>query len=180
MGVKATRVALTAPFAALTAVGAYIQIPLYPVPITLQTLFVYLSGILLGGSLGALSQLLYLAMGAAGLPVFAGGRAGVGVLLGPTGGYLMAFPPASFVAGKVAEIGGDGDFRRILAGALIGTTLIYGLGVLQLTHWVNDLTAALSLGVLPFIPGDILKAVLAAYVGLKVRSSLPRIRWRKF
>jgi len=72
-------------FGALTAVGAYIMIPLPPVPVTLQTLFVFLAGALLGGSLGALSQVVYILLGVIGLPVFAGGKAGAGVLLGPTG-----------------------------------------------------------------------------------------------
>ncbi len=81
-------VALVGLFAALTAVGAYVAVPLpfSPVPVTLQTLFVYLSGLVLGGRRGALSQLVYLLLGASGIPVFAGGRGGVGVIFGPTGG----------------------------------------------------------------------------------------------
>ena len=91
-------------FGALTAVGAYIMIPLPPVPITLQTLFVNLAGALLGGYLGALSQVVYILLGVIGLPVFAGGKAGAGVLLGPTGGYLIGFVVGAFVIGKLTTI----------------------------------------------------------------------------
>jgi len=78
-------------FGALTAMGALISIPLQPVPVTLQTLFLYLAGSLLGGGLGALSQTVYIMLGVIGLPVFSGGKAGLGVLMGPTGGYLVGF-----------------------------------------------------------------------------------------
>ncbi len=92
-------------FAALTAAVAWFKIPLpfTPVPITLQTLVVLLSGAMLGSYYGALSMIIYLAVGAIGLPVFAGGASGIGVLLGPTGGYLVSYPIASFVIGKMLE-----------------------------------------------------------------------------
>ena len=92
-------------FAALTAAVAWFKIPLpfTPVPITLQTLAVLLSGAMLGAYYGALSMIIYLALGALGLPVFAGGSSGIGALLGPTGGYLFSYPIASFVIGKMLE-----------------------------------------------------------------------------
>ena len=92
-------------FAALTAAVAWFEIPLpfTPVPITLQTLVVLLSGAMLGSYYGALSMLLYIAVGALGLPVFAGGASGIGVLLGPTGGYLFSYPVAAFAIGKMLE-----------------------------------------------------------------------------
>ena len=90
-------------FGALTAIGALVSIPLQPVPVTLQTLFLYLAGSLLGGSLGALSQLIYLVLGVIGLPVFSGGKAGLGVFLGPTGGYLIGFVAGAFVTGKIVR-----------------------------------------------------------------------------
>lgn len=92
-------------FAALTAAVAWFKIPLpfTPVPITLQTLAVLLSGAMLGSYYGALSMMIYLALGALGLPVFAGGSSGIGALLGPTGGYLFSYPIASFVIGKMLE-----------------------------------------------------------------------------
>ena len=78
--------------------------PLYPVPLTLQTLFTYLAGAVLGPSLGALSQVIYILLGGIGLPVFAGGKAGFGTLLGPTGGYLFGFIAASFAIGKLSDL----------------------------------------------------------------------------
>jgi|SRR3989338_5617163 len=92
-------------FAALTAAVAWFKIPLpfTPVPITLQTLVVLMSGAMLGSYYGALSMIVYLAVGAIGLPVFAGGASGIGVLLGPTGGYLFSYPVATFVIGKLLE-----------------------------------------------------------------------------
>ncbi len=92
-------------FAALTGAVAWFKIPLpfTPVPITLQTLMVLLSGAMLGAYYGALSMIVYLTVGAIGLPVFAGGSSGVGALLGPTGGYLFSYPVASFVIGKILE-----------------------------------------------------------------------------
>src|SRR3989338_3067524 len=92
-------------FAAFTAAVAWFRIPLpfTPVPITLQTLAVLLSGAMLGPYYGALSMIIYLALGAIGLPVFAGGSSGIGALLGPTGGYLLSYPIAAFVIGKMLE-----------------------------------------------------------------------------
>ena len=92
-------------FGAGTAAGAYLIIPLPPVPITLQTLFVWgLAGALLGARLGALSQLVYLLIGIIGLPVFAGGKAGLGVLFGPTGGYLIGFVAGAWVIGTLVNL----------------------------------------------------------------------------
>ena len=90
-------------FAALTAVGAYIAIPIGPVPIVLQNFFVYLTGLLLGSKWGATSVAVYLLAGICGLPVFAGGRGGIGHIIGPTGGYLIGFLPAVFVIGFIKE-----------------------------------------------------------------------------
>ena len=93
-------------FASLTAVGASIHVPLpfTAIPITLQTLFIYVAGALLGSRLGALSQSLYVLMGIMGLPVFAGWRSGFEVLMGPTGGYILGFIPGAYVIGKLVEL----------------------------------------------------------------------------
>lgn len=164
---------MTALFAALTAVGAFIVIPSYPVPVTLQTLFTYLAGAVLGGSLGALSQLIYLLLGCIGLPVFAGGEAGLGVLLGPTGGYLMGFIVGSFIIGKLVETKGNPSFTWILISMVIGTLAIYTLGVIQLSLWLKtSIEHAISLGVLPFLIGDSLKILLASFITLRVRKIL--------
>ncbi len=105
MLLKTKGMVLCALFAALTGVGALIAIPLpfTPVPITLQTFFIFLAGALLGKYLGALSQLIYLLLGVVGLPVFAKGSSGIGALLGPSGGYLVGFIPAAFLVGYLLE-----------------------------------------------------------------------------
>lgn len=108
-------------FAAFTAAVAWFKIPLpfTPVPITLQTLAVLLSGAMLGPYYGALSMIVYLALGALGLPVFAGGSSGIGALLGPTGGYLFSYPLASFVIGKMLEKKRLGSFLKYFSFAVI-------------------------------------------------------------
>ena len=151
-------------FSLITAAAAQVSIPLpfTPVPITGQTFAVLLTGALLGSRLGALSLLLYLAEGAAGLPVFALGRSGLATLLGPTGGYLLAFPVAAFVVGWLAERGWD---RRVFTTALamlLGNLVIYAGGVPWLARFVGGLPEAVALGMVPFLPGDAIKLVLAA------------------
>lgn len=146
------------------AACARISIPLSftLVPITGQTFAVLLTGMLLGSRRGALALLLYLAEGAAGLPVFAGGAAGATRFLGPTGGYLIAYPLAAALVGFLAERGGD---RRPLAAALtllVGSLVILSLGTLWLSFFVGGLGSAFLQGFLPFIPGDLVKSALAA------------------
>lgn len=172
----------TSTFSVLTAIGSFLFFPLYPVPVTLQTLFTYLSGAILGPSLGALSQVIYILLGGIGLPVFAGGKAGFGTLLGPTGGYLFGFIAASFVIGKTCNLQAKPSARRIATSFVLGTAIIYTLGVAQLSQWMNgDLQRALAVGVLPFIVGDALKIAIATAVAVRLRHVLPRtgIRHRR-
>lgn len=172
------QVTLATGFALLTALGTVVQIPIGPVPITLQVLFVLLSGLVLGSKLGALSQLEYLALGFAGAPVFAGGKAGIVALLGPTGGYLVGFIAGAYVAGLVAEAVGAGRVRFFVAG-LLGTAAIYFSGAIWLstwfafgrgTSWVAELASAWQFGVLPFIVLDAVKALVASGVTLSGRA----------
>jgi len=127
-------------FASFTALAARIALPLpfTPVPITGQTLAVLLSGVLLGSRRGALAQLAYLAQGAAGLPVFAGGRAGLGVLLGPTGGYLVGFVLAAGLVGWLAERGWRLHTGRLFVALLLGNLVIYLCAALWLARFVPD------------------------------------------
>jgi biotin transport system substrate-specific component len=160
-------------FGALTAVGAYIIIPLPPVPITLQTLFLGLAGTLLGARLGALSQVVYLLLGILGLPVFAGGKAGLGVLFGPTGGYLIGFVAAAFVIGKLAALKARPGFAWLCLSLVAGAVVIYTLGILQLSLIARLTPAkAMVVGLLPFLPGDGIKIVLTAMIALKLRDRL--------
>lgn len=160
-------------FGALTAIGAYIIIPLPPVPITLQTLFLNLAGALLGGYLGALSQVVYILLGVIGLPVFAGGKAGLGVLFGPTGGYLFGFVLAAFVVGKLIAVRKHPGLVWVVASMLAGMVIIYILGILQLTLVAKlSVEKAVVVGALPFLPGDIVKIVLASLIYLKTRNRI--------
>lgn len=160
-------------FGAITAVGAFIIIPLPPVPITLQTLFTALSGALLGGALGALSQVVYVLLGIIGLPVFAGGKAGLGVLFGPTGGYLIGFIVGSFVIGKIIETGKEAGIFRIALAMVVGFLVLYALGVLQLSIVAKlSFAKALSAGMIPFLIGDAVKIVVATFVTLKLRDRI--------
>lgn len=149
-------------FAAATAIGARIAVPLgfTPVPMTLQTLPVLLAGAVLGPWAGALSQLLYLGLGATGVPVFSGGGVGLPWLFGPTGGYLMAFPLA---AAAVGLIGGSHRARVRTAIALAaGTVLIFAMGAGWLLATTGSSPGTIfALAVQPFVAGAIIKAAVA-------------------
>lgn len=145
----------------LVALAAQIEIPLQPVPITGQTFGVLLVGVLLGRKQGAASLLAYLAQGAMGLPVFAGGAGGIARLWGPTGGYLWGFVVAAFAVGWLSERGWDRRFLTAALAMLVGNVVIYALGVGWLTRFVGWETA-LKVGVWPFLVGDALKIAMAA------------------
>jgi biotin transport system substrate-specific component len=164
------RMVYAAMFGAMTAIGAFIVIPLQPVPISLQSLFCGLAGILLGGYTGALSQVVYVLLGIIGLPVFAGGKAGLGTLFGPTGGYLIGFIIAAFVIGKMVEVRREPGLIWMGLALVVGNLVIYALGVLQLSFVADiSLIKSLMVGVIPFLPGDLLKLAAAAMIGLKLR-----------
>ena len=156
-------------FAAMTAVGAYITIPLpwSPVPIVLQNFFVLLAGLVLGPSAGAAGIGLYLFMGLVGLPVFAGGTGGLAHFAGPTAGYLVAYPAAAWVAGFVAggrrAAGRTSRFLREFAAAAAGVLVIYAAGVPWLKFRLGfGWEKAFLAGMLPFIASDLFKAAAAA------------------
>ena len=149
----------------VTAAAAQVEIrlPWTPVPITGQTFAVLLSGAVLGARRAFLAQVLYLAEGASGLPFFSGGAAGVAKLLGPTGGYLAGFPFAAALTGFLAERAWDRKPVTMFLAMLAGSGLIFGLGLAQLSRFVPA-SSLLASGLLPFIPGDLVKAALAAGV----------------
>jgi biotin transport system substrate-specific component len=157
--------ALIVGFSIFLALCSQISIPLAftPVPITLQTLAVLLSGAALGSKRGGLAMLVYLAEGAAGLPVFAGGAGGFIHLLGPTAGYLWAMPIAAFVVGLLCERGLDRSYLTSALAMLPGSLIIYALGVSWLAVVLHlNLAQAFVAGMLPFIPGDLLKLIVAS------------------
>jgi len=151
---------------ALMAAGAYIAVPIGPVPIVLQNLFVLLAGLLLGPRWGLASVGVYLLLGACGLPVFAGGTGGIGRLAGPTGGYLLGYLPAVYLVGTIAKKTPAGLLGDILALAT-GVLAVYALGV----PWLKMVTGmpwpkALAVGLYPFLIGD----------GIKVAAAIPAAR----
>ena len=176
MQVRPLDLLTTTTFSVLTAIGSLVFLPLYPVPVTLQTLFTYLSGAVLGPWLGALSQLIYIMLGGIGLPVFASGKAGFGTLIGPTGGYLLGFIIASFAIGKASNLHTRPKAPRIAGSFVMGTAIIYTSGVLQLSQWMNgDFQHALVVGVLPFLIGDAFKIVIATTVAMRLRDALHQV-----
>lgn len=155
----------------LTAVAAQVSIPLpfTPVPFTLQPMVVLLGGAALGSRLGMSSQALYLVLGLAGLPVFAASPIlpqGFARLLGPTGGYLMSYPIAAFVAGYLAERGFDRRYLTSVVAMGAGLTIVFACGVLWMAFGAPQLglSTAVRTGLIPFIPADIIKILLAATV----------------
>lgn len=155
-------------FAMATAFGAKVMIPLpgTPVPFTLQVICVVLAGAVLGPRLGAASQAAYVGVGALGAPVFAAGG-GVAYLLGPTGGYLLAFPLAAYVVGSIAGRS-SGPVRLALA-LTAGVLTIHAGGAAWLATITGDLAMALQLGFGPFLLLDPVKISLALLVALRVR-----------
>ena len=158
-------VLLVVGFNVLLILSAHVSIPLWftPVPITLQTFVVMLAAATLGSRRGTMVMLLYLAEGAVGLPVFAVGGGWAYLIAGPTAGYLWSYPIAAFVVGFLAERGLDRRFLTSVIAMLAGTLIIYALGVGWLAAILHiGLSKAFVLGMLPFIPGDLLKVVIAA------------------
>ncbi len=167
---KSMELALVALFATLTALGAFIQIPLPLVPISMQIFFVLLSGLVLGSRLGALALLCYLGMGSIGLPVFSGGQSGIGVIAGPTGGYLIGFVVAAYVVGIISERHENSKIDAIAMAA--GIVCIYVPGILQLMNFTGmGLERGLEVGIIPFIVGDVIKAAMAVSVTNRIRRS---------
>ncbi len=178
---RAVRIASTLFITALTAAAAQISVPLpfTDVPFTFQPMVVLLGGLALGSRLGLASQILYLAAGVAGLPVFAASVTlppGLLRLLGPTGGYLMSYPIAAFVVGYLAERGFDRRYVTAFLAMLAGLAVIYASGAIWLALFVGPspigLATALALGVYPFVVADLMKLLVAASV-------LPGV-WRLF
>lgn len=179
MKFKIKEIVLVALFAGLTAVGAFISIPLGPVPITLQTLFVILGGVLLGAKLGALAQIVYILLGLIGLPIFSGFTGGPQAIVRPSFGFLIGFIFAAFIVGKIVER--DNSRFKIWLAATVGTIVIYIFGLPYMYYILNvalgkglPFTTILKTGLLLFIPGDIIKLILASVVGVKILPIITR------
>jgi len=157
-------------FTVLTIVGAQISIPIGQVPITLQTLMVFLSGYILDPSTAFLSQLSYIILGALGAPVFSNLSGGIVHIIGPTGGYLIAFPLAAW---SISIIKKKENFVVNIFAGTIGLGIIYFLGWIILACYLRSLAKAFVLGVVPFIPIDLFKLVVALVVYEKTFKILP-------
>ncbi|NLD19440.1 MAG: biotin transporter BioY [Clostridiales bacterium] len=174
---KTTCLILCGIFAAITAICSFVTIPLgfTPVPVNLGTLAVFLAGGLLGPKYGPLSQLVYILVGAVGVPVFAGFRGGFGVLMGPTGGYIIGYIAATLIIGLLLDRLWD-ERRNLMLCALsmaLGLIVCYALG----TAWFiistgSNVEAALVSCILPFIPGDIIKIIVATILTRRLKPTL--------
>ncbi|MCD4704116.1 MAG: biotin transporter BioY [Methanosarcinaceae archaeon] len=155
-------------FAAMTAVGAFMVIPLGPIPFTLQVLFVFMAGSMLKARWGMISMIIYVLLGVIGLPVFSGGASGFGVLIGPTGGYLFGFIVAAGLIGYFFEHNPPSHIMVNIIYMLAGLIVIYVMGVVQLAFIARlDLTTAIALGAVPFLPADVIKAIVAAVISTR-------------
>lgn len=156
-------------FIALISIGAFIAIPVGPVPIVLQNMFVLLAGLILPPAWAAGCVAVYLVMGFAGLPVFAGGTSGIGKVFGPTGGYLLAYLPTAFIVSLICGHDNKGPVRDVAA-IIVGMALIYGMGV----PWLKYVLAlswakTLAVGFYPFLLGAVVKMAAAVVIARKLR-----------
>lgn len=159
-------------FVALIAIGAFISIPIGPVPIVLQNMFVLLAALILGPLWGLACVAVYLVIGLAGLPVFSGGTSGIGKLFGPTGGYLLGYLPCVFVTASISKGLGKKMYGDVIA-MVIGSLIVYAAGV----PWLMAVTSmpfqkALTVGMYPFLIGDALKIVAAAFIAKRLRPAI--------
>ena len=182
---KTLTLTLTALFAAVLAAASWISVPLpfTPVPINLGTLAVTLTGALLGRKYGPLSVLVYILLGAVGIPVFAGFTGGLSHIIGPTGGYIAGYLTSSFICGVLIDqfysSKTSGNLILIAAAAFLGTASCYIIGTIWFMHLTgNDLAASLGMCVIPFLPGDALKIAAAAAIVPPLKNALAKLSYK--
>lgn len=171
---KTVSLALISIMAAITCIlgPLSIVIPISPVPISLTNLAIYLTVIILGCKKGTISYLIYLLIGFVGLPVFSNFSSGPAKLLGPTGGYLIGFIFMAFISGLFVDRF-RGKTHMYIVGMVLGTVVTYVIGTGWLAYQIHSsFGAALSLGVFPFIPGDMIKIVIATILGTTIKKQL--------
>ena len=160
----------------LIALCAQVSVPFYPVPVTMQTFAVILIGLTYGWRLGGITVALYLVEGAIGLPVFAGGKGGMIILMRPTAGYLYGFFLAAIACGWFAERGFDRSYFKLIVPLIAGNVLLYTSGLIWLGNFIGWDKPVLDLGLYPFIPGDLLKIALAAVLLPTVLKYIERMK----
>lgn len=154
-----------------------ITIPISPVPISLSTLSIYLASYILGSKYAAISTMLYVLLGIIGLPVFTGFTGGVAKVLGPTGGYIISYVFLAIIAGSVIEKNYNNKVICFL-GMFLGTIVLYIVGSLWLAFVMSiSFRAALFAGVIPFIPGDIVKMIVVLFLGDRIRVILKKLNY---
>ncbi|HEX2937597.1 MAG TPA: biotin transporter BioY [Ruminiclostridium sp.] len=173
---------LVALFAAMSAAGAFIKIPVGPVPISLQTLFTILAGIIIGPYLGALSQIIYIFIGLIGIPVFTSGG-GPSYIFSPTFGFLLGFILSSFVSGTISSKIAKNSFLKYIIACIAASASVYLIGVpymyLIMKYSMNtniSFFTALKTGCILFIPGDIAKSLLASIIAFKTVPVLKKMQ----
>lgn len=160
-------------FTALTAVMAQISIPLpfSPVPITFQLFAIFLSSFILESKLATASQIIYVMLGAIGIPVFANFSGGLHSIVGPTGGFIISFPITAFIASKVSE--NKKSLFVLILGLIASLMVCYSMGVIQLSFITKiSISKSIMIAVVPFIPLDVIKICLAYVLGIRIKSSL--------
>ncbi|WMM25130.1 biotin transporter BioY [Tissierella sp. MB52-C2] len=181
MKISVREMALVAMFTALTAVGAMISIPLGEVPITLQTLFVILSGLILGPKLGPLSQIVYMLLGLVGVPIFSNFTGGPQSVMTPSFGFIISFIFVSYIVGLISHSKKGFSKMNIWIGAFIGTIVTYLIGLPYMYYILNivmgkglSFSTVLNIGCIIFLPGDFLKFIIVSIVSMKILSILKK------
>lgn len=177
MKITTREICISAIFTAITAIMAQIAIPLpfSPVPITMQPFAIFMAAIILGSRLGFISQLIYVLLGAIGIPVFTGFSGGLGVIMGPTGGFIIGFPIMAFIIGKISDK--KMNMAINVAIMIAGILACYSIGVVQLSYVTGmDISKSIAVGALPYIPFDIVKVVVAYVLGGTIRNRLVSAR----
>lgn len=167
-------------FTALTAIGAFISIPVGPVPITLQSFFVLLSGIFLGSRKAMYSQISYLLLGLAGLPIFANFTGGLQAIFKPSFGFLIGYVIVAYLVGKITESKSN-TIKNLSISMFLGTAVLYMIGIPYMYYILNimldksfSIIQILKMGMFMFIPGDTIKAIFAIYIGKKIKYTFLR------
>jgi len=168
---------VTALFAAIMCIAGPLSVPIGPVPISLTNLVIYVAVFLLGTKTGTLSFIIYLLLGAVGLPVFSGYAGGLGKLAGPTGGFLIGFIPMAIICGIAVKLWGSvnkkTDYILLFLGMAVGTAFAYAFGTAWFVYQMKvDVLYALSVCVFPFLIGDAAKIVIAILLGSNLKKRL--------
>ena len=166
---------LVAMFTGLTAIGAFISLPVGPVPISLQSLFVILSGLIIGPKLGALSQIVYISLGLIGVPIFSGFTGGPQTIMKPSFGFIIGFVFAAYIVGVIAHSDKKLSIKKVWIGSLVGTIVVYLFGLPYMYYMLNivmgkglSFQAIMQMGCLLFLPGDFVKVIIASLVAMKI------------